>query len=119
MTTENIRIAGYIVPDVYDRFEEFCQENQLNCSKALNVILAEYLGVETKIVEQTWIGGVTLPEFEKLKKEVEELKELGSNLAFFILRKEQSCGHWTRREGIPIPTTTVSVSWLLLRRRSC
>ena len=81
MTTENIRITGYIIPDVYDRFEEFCQENKLTCSKALNMILAEYLGIETKLVEQIWIGGVSLSEFEKLKKEVQELRELFNTLS--------------------------------------
>ena len=77
MTTENERVAGYIVPELYERFDQFCQENKLNCSRALNVIIAEYFGLEeTLIFKQTWVGGITLPEFEKLKKEVGELSKL-------------------------------------------
>ena len=82
MTTENERVAGYIVPELYERFNQFCQENHLSCSRALNVIIAEYFGLEeTLLVKQTWVGGITLPEFEKLKKEVEELKELVNTLS--------------------------------------
>jgi hypothetical protein len=82
MTTENERVAGYIIPEVYDRFEEFCKENNLTCSRGLNVILAEYFGMEeTLIFKQTWAGGVTLPEFEKLKQEVQELKQLVNTLS--------------------------------------
>ncbi len=77
MTTENEKIAGYIVPEIYEKFEQFCKENNLTCSRGLNVVLAEYFGMEeTLIFKQTWIGGVTLPEFEKLKEEVVELSKL-------------------------------------------
>ena len=49
---------------------------------SLKVIIAEYLGMpETLIYNQTWVGGVTLSEFEELKKEVEELKELVNTLS--------------------------------------
>ncbi len=82
MTTENERVAGYIIPEIYDRFDQFCKENKLTCSRALNVILAEYLGMEEALIfKQTWAGGITLPEFEKLKKEVQELKELVNTLS--------------------------------------
>jgi hypothetical protein len=82
MTTENERVAGYIIPELYDRFDQFCKENNLNCSRALNVIIAEYFGLEeTLLYRQTWIGGVTLDKFENLKKEVEELKELVNTLS--------------------------------------
>lgn len=82
MTTENERVAGYIIPELYDRFDQFCKENNLNCSRALNVIIAEYFGLEeTLLYKQTWIGGVTLDKFENLKKEVEELKELVNTLS--------------------------------------
>ena len=77
MTTENERVAGYIIPELYERFDQFCQENNLNCSRALNVIIAEYFGLEeTLLFKQTWVGGVTLPEFEELKKKVDELEKL-------------------------------------------
>ena len=82
MTTENERVAGYIIPEVYDRFDQFCKENKLTCSRALNVILAEYLGMEEALIfKQTWAGGITLPEFSKLKNEVQELKELVNTLS--------------------------------------
>jgi hypothetical protein len=82
MTTENERVAGYIIPELYERFDQFCKENNLSCSRALNVIIAEYFGMEeTLIFKQTWVGGVTLPEFEKLKQEVQELKELVNTLS--------------------------------------
>ena len=82
MTTENERVAGYIIPEIYERFDQFCKENKLTCSRALNVILAEYLGMEEALIfKQTWAGGITLPEFEKLKNEVQELKELVNTLS--------------------------------------
>ena len=82
MTTENERVAGYIIPELYERFDQFCQENNLSCSRALNVIIAEYFGLEeTLLIKKTWIGGVTLVEFEQLKKEVQELKELVNTLS--------------------------------------
>ena len=77
MSTENERVAGYIIPEIYERFEQFCQENKLNCSRALNVILAEYFGLEEALIfKQTWAGGITLAEFEKLQQEVAELSKL-------------------------------------------
>ena len=82
MTTENERVAGYIIPELYERFDQFCKENNLSCSRALNVIIAEYFGLEEALIfKQTWAGGITLPEFEKLKQEVEELKELVDTLS--------------------------------------
>jgi hypothetical protein len=93
MTTENEKVAGYIIPEVYDRFDQFCQENNLTCSRGLNVVLAEYFGMEeTLLIKQTWVGGVTLPKFEELQNKVNEMEKVLSELQSKILNNKVSEG---------------------------
>ena len=80
MSTDNIRVAGYIKPKIHDCFEEFCEEKNLTISKGLNVILAEYFGIQDNLDDRTNIGGVTLNEFEELKKKVDELSNILNEL---------------------------------------
>jgi hypothetical protein len=121
MTTENERVAGYIIPELYDRFDQFCKENNLNCSKALNVIIAEYFGLEeTLLYRQTWIGGVTLDKFENLKKEVEELKELVntlSNASSITPKKQQQKSSETISKNRENDLQTINLSTTELAKR--
>jgi hypothetical protein len=80
MPTDNQRVAGYIKPQVYDRFIEFCEEKEITVSKGLNIIIAEYFGMEDDLDDRLQIGGVTLAEFEELKKKVNELSNILNNL---------------------------------------
>mgnify|MGYP001794194191 CR=1 FL=1 len=78
MPTDNPKISLYVPQQIYDRFKSFQEERKLSMSQAGIVILAEYFGIEETIkefTEGTTIGGVTLAEFEQLKKEFQELKE--------------------------------------------
>ena len=93
MTTENEKVAGYIIPEVYDRFDQFCQENNLTCSRGLNVVLAEYFGMEECLIyKQTWVGGMTLPKFEELQNKVNEMDKVLSELQSKILNNKVSEG---------------------------
>ena len=77
MPTDNPKISGYVPQQIYDRFKEYQQKNQLTMSQAVIVIFAEYFGLEETIKETTSglpIGGVTLSAFEGLQKEFLELK---------------------------------------------
>lgn len=80
MSTDNERVAGYIKPKVYDRFKQFCDEKNLTVSKGLNIIIAEYFGIEENLDDRTSIGGVTLSEFEELKKKVEQMSSILDDL---------------------------------------
>ncbi len=89
MTTENEKVAGYIIPEVYARFDQFCKENNLTCSRGLNVILAEYFGMEECLIfKQTWVGGMTLPKFEELQNKVAEMEKVLSELQSKILNNK-------------------------------
>ena len=77
MPTDNPKISGYVPQQIYDRFKEYQQKNQLTMSQAVIVIFAEYFGLEETIKETTSglpVGGVTLSAFEELQKEFLELK---------------------------------------------
>jgi hypothetical protein len=46
MATKNPRVVGYIQPETHAKLQRYMQENNLSESKALDVILGEYFGVE-------------------------------------------------------------------------
>lgn len=77
MPTDNPKISLYVPQQIYDRFKEFQEEQNLSMSQAGIVILAEYFGLEEtikEITEGTTIGGVTLAEFRQLKQRVGTLE---------------------------------------------
>lgn len=90
MPTDNPKISGYVPQQIYDRFKQYQEENNLSMSQAVIVILAEYFGIEETIKENisgSPIGGVTLSEFQELKLrlekvelEVEQLKSTSKNV---------------------------------------
>ena len=77
MPTDNPKISLYVPQQIYDRFRDFQQEQNLSMSQAGTVVLAEYFGLEETIKEitkGTTIGGVTLAEFEIIKKRLSQLE---------------------------------------------
>lgn len=77
MPTDNPKISLYVPQQVYDRFKEFQQKQDLSMSQAGIVILAEYFGIKEtvkEITEGTTIGGVTLADFQELKDKVQKLE---------------------------------------------
>jgi hypothetical protein len=46
MATKNPRVVGYIQPDTHVKLQQYMQANNLTESKALDLILGEYFGVE-------------------------------------------------------------------------
>ena len=104
MTTENERIAGYIKPKIYDRFIEFCEEKGISVSKGLNIIIAEYFGLQEDLDNRFIIGGVTLSEFQELKIKVNELSNAVNNLQSNIVNQSGS------NLVNPIPTDTIDDS---------
>lgn len=78
MPTDNPKISLYVPQQIYDRFKEFQQQQDLSMSQAGIVILAEYFGIQEtikEITQGTTIGGVTLARIEKIEKEILELQK--------------------------------------------
>jgi len=46
MATKNPRVVGYIQPATHEKLKQFMEEYNVSESKALDLILAEYFGVE-------------------------------------------------------------------------
>ena len=77
MPTDNPKISLYVPQQIYDRFKEFQVEQKLSMSQAGIVVLAEYFGLKEtikEITEGTTVGGVTLADFEDLKRRILELE---------------------------------------------
>jgi hypothetical protein len=46
MATKNPRVVGYIQPSTHEKLKQFMEEYNISESKALDLILGEYFGVE-------------------------------------------------------------------------
>jgi hypothetical protein len=46
MATKNPRVVGYIQPETHAKLQQYMEANNLSESKALDVILGEFFGVE-------------------------------------------------------------------------
>lgn len=46
MATKNPRVVGYIQPETHAKLKQFMEEYNVSESKALDLILGEYFGVE-------------------------------------------------------------------------
>ena len=101
MTTKNPRVAAYIQPETHERLKQYIKETGLTESKAIDVILGSYFGIEQPrmllstpgnipdelderltVLEQVDIGGIIQQSLEAaiapLKSEIDALKvELG------------------------------------------
>lgn len=84
MATKNPRVVGYIQPENHAKLRQFMDEHDVTESKALDLILGEYFGVD---VPRVTLGST--PEVDSkieeaiapLKQELEEIKlRLGSEL---------------------------------------
>lgn len=78
MPTDNPKISLYVSQQIYNRFKQFQEEQGLSMSQAGIVILAEYFGLKETIRDiktEITIGGVTLTDFEDLKKRIVELEK--------------------------------------------
>ncbi len=46
MATKNPRVVGYIQPDTHAKLKQYMEQNNVSESKALDLILGEYFGVD-------------------------------------------------------------------------
>jgi hypothetical protein len=46
MATNNPRVVGYVQPDTHTKLRQYMQANNVTESKALDLILSEYFGVD-------------------------------------------------------------------------
>jgi hypothetical protein len=46
MATKNPRVVGYIQPDTHEKLKQYMEEYDVSESKALDLILGEYFGVD-------------------------------------------------------------------------
>lgn len=106
MPTDNPKISLYVPQQIFDRFKEFQEERKLSMSQAGIVIIAEYFGIEEtikEITEGTTVGGVTLTEFEALKKRIDQLEKL-ANVNKKVAQKETTSGS----QNIQAPESNIS-----------
>lgn len=74
MPTNNRRIATYIPVEIDDKFQAFKQEKGVSESKALILILSEYLGVSQQVVYLS--DSPLVKQVESLETKVETLNDL-------------------------------------------
>lgn len=58
MATKNPRVVGYIQPTTHEKLKQFMEEYNVSESKALDLILGEYFGVEVPRVTLSSTPGV-------------------------------------------------------------
>ena len=88
MVTNNPKISLYVPQQIYDRFKKFQKEKNLTMSQAGIAILAEYFGLSEE-TKKNVVGGVTLEAFEKIREELEDLKDsLVNEESIKVVRKE-------------------------------
>ncbi|HEY9707008.1 MAG TPA: hypothetical protein V6D48_02260 [Oculatellaceae cyanobacterium] len=76
MATKNPRVVGYIQPATHERLKQYMEEQGLSESKALDVILGEYFGVDVPRVTLGSTSSSTLDSerLAALEKQMAELK---------------------------------------------
>lgn len=76
MATKNPRVVGYIQPATHEKLKEYMEEQGLTESKALDVILGEYFGVDVPRITLGSTASSTLDDerFIALEKQMAELK---------------------------------------------
>lgn len=84
MATKNPRVVGYVQPETHVKLKQFMEEYNVSESKALDLILAEYFGVEMPRVapgSTPDIDSKISEAIAPIKAELEEIKlRLGSDL---------------------------------------
>jgi ATP-dependent RNA circularization protein (DNA/RNA ligase family) len=77
MATKNPRVVGYIQPSTHEKLKQFMEEYNISESKALDLILGEYFGVEVPRVASSSTLDVDSKINEAiapLQKQIEELR---------------------------------------------
>jgi len=93
MTTDNKRIAGYLPPKIYDRFQQYKQDNGgLSDSKAIIKLISDHLGVSDGVTQSDLPFPITLTDAQKQELKSELKEELLSDLRteFERMREGQS-----------------------------
>jgi hypothetical protein len=80
MATKNPRVVGYIQPDTHTKLQQYMQANNLSESKALDLILSEYFGVEVPRVAPSSTPDINSRIAEAIAPLVERLTALESTL---------------------------------------
>jgi ATP-dependent RNA circularization protein (DNA/RNA ligase family) len=76
MATKNPRVVGYIQPATHEKLKQYMEEEGLSESKALDVILGEYFGIDVPRVTLGSTSSSTLDSerLAALEKQMAELK---------------------------------------------
>jgi hypothetical protein len=80
MATKNPRVVGYIQPDTHVKLQQYMQTNNLTESKALDLILSEYFGVDVPRVALSSTLDIDSRIDEKLTPILAELEEMRAEL---------------------------------------
>jgi hypothetical protein len=81
MATKNPRVVGYIQPDTHTKLQQYMEANGLTESKALDLILSEYFGVEVPRVAPSSTPDIDSRIAEAIAPIRQELAELKAALA--------------------------------------
>jgi hypothetical protein len=83
MATKNPRVVGYIQPDTHAKLKQYMEQNNVSESKALDLILGEYFGVDVPRVTLGSTPDIDSRIDEKLAPVLAELEELKAELGKF------------------------------------
>ncbi len=81
MATKNPRVVGYIQPETHIKLQEYMQKNGVTESKALDLILGEYFGVDVPRVTLSSTPDIDSRIDEKLAPVLAQLEEIKAALA--------------------------------------
>lgn len=83
MATKNPRVVGYIQPETHAKLKQYMEQNNVSESKALDLILGEYFGVDVPRVTLGSTPDIDSRIDEKLAPVFAELEELKTELGKF------------------------------------
>lgn len=80
MATKNPRVVGYIQPATHEKLKQFMEEHDVSESKALDLILGEFFGVEVPRVASSVLPDVDSKINEAIAPLQRQLEELRTQL---------------------------------------
>lgn len=80
MATKNPRVVGYIQPQKHEKLKQFMEEYSVSESKALDLILGEYFGVEVPRVAHSSTPDIDSRINDAIAPIRQELAELRAEL---------------------------------------
>lgn len=80
MATKNPRVVGYIQPATHEKLKQFMEQNNVSESKALDLILGEYFGVDVPRVASSSTLDVDSRINEAIAPIQRQLEELRTQL---------------------------------------